>query len=114
MDDASGAAADALQACIAECLRCHGICLRSAMVTCLEMGGDHLEPRHFRLLLNCAEICRTAASVMIAAAPLHGAVCGACADICEACARSCERLGSLQDCVDACRSCAALCRSVAD
>ena len=48
-----------MQKCVDECLRCYGICLGMAMNHCLETGGEHVAPRHFRLMMACAEICRT-------------------------------------------------------
>jgi hypothetical protein len=32
---------------------------------CLELGGQHTEPKHFSLIMVCAEICRTSAHVML-------------------------------------------------
>ena len=49
-----------LQACIDECLRCYQTCLGTAMGYCLEQGGRHVAPEHFRLMMACAEICRAA------------------------------------------------------
>lgn len=102
-----------MQKCISECQSCHQECLQTAMGHCLETGGRHVEPGHFRLMIGCAEICRTAAALMLGQVPHHAAVCGACADICEACAASCESIGGMESCVEACRRCAASCRAMA-
>lgn len=53
-----------MQACIEECLRCYQTCLGMAMGHCLEHGGKHVEQQHFRLMMACAEICRTSAHFM--------------------------------------------------
>ena len=98
--------------CIDECLNCHRTCLRTSMSHCLEMGGRHVQPEHFRLMLNCAEICQTAANFMLSASPMHGAVCAACAEVCAACEKSCEDVGDMQECVQACHACAASCRQM--
>ena len=84
--------------CIEGCLRCYQACLGTAMGHCLEMGGRHLEPSHFRLMMACSEICRTSAHFML---------------ICIQCAAECEKLGDMQDCVDACRACAQALHKVA-
>ena len=76
-----------LQACITACTRCHQICLQTGMNHCLETGEEHVEPNHFRLLMNCAEIC-------------------------EACAINCERVGDMDGCVKAYRDCAKTCRQM--
>jgi hypothetical protein len=45
--------------CIEICLSSYKTCLSTAMNHCLETGGKHVEPAHFRLMMACAEICRT-------------------------------------------------------
>ena len=102
-----------MQSCIDECLRCHSTCLGTAMNHCLEQGGRHVEPAHFRLMMACAEICQTSANFMLIGTDHHKHVCRECAEICEECARSCEQIGDMQECVDACRRCAESCRNMA-
>ena len=102
-----------MQNCIAECLRCYQTCRQDAMNHCLETGGKHVEPEHFRLMTSCAEICRTAADFMLTHSSLHGATCAACAEVCEACAESCARIGGMEECVEACRRCADSCQKMA-
>lgn len=102
-----------MQACIDECLRCYQTCQSMAMNHCLEMGGEHVEKRHFTLMSACAEMCRTSAHMMLIGSEHHKATCRACAEICEACAADCERVGDMQECVDACRRCAESCRKMA-
>jgi hypothetical protein len=84
-----------------------------AMTHCLETGGKHVEPAHFRLMMACAEICRTSAHIMLLNSPHHKHVCRECAEICTECAKDCERIGDMDDCVRACKSCAASCRAMA-
>ncbi len=101
-----------MKACIEECLRCHSICLGMASHHCLEQGGKHVEPTHFRLMLACAEICSSAANMMLIGSEQHKRVCGVCADLCQSCAQSCERLEGMEDCVEACRRCEQHCRKM--
>ncbi|HYD96966.1 MAG TPA: four-helix bundle copper-binding protein [Noviherbaspirillum sp.] len=100
----------AMQQCVDECLHCYRTCLQMAMNHCLEAGGPHTEPEHFRLMMNCAGICRTSAEFMLSNSPLHTVTCAACAEVCQACADSCERTGDMDECVQACRSCMESCR----
>ena len=100
-------------ACIDECLRCHKICLGEAMNHCLEAGGKHVGPEHLRLMLTCAEVCRTSAAVMLIGTRHHKHLCAGCAEVCEDCARSCENVGDMAECVRACRHCAETCRRMA-
>jgi hypothetical protein len=106
-------AGNTLQECIESCIECHHICLEMAMNHCLEQGGKHVAPEHFRLMMNCAEICQTAANFMLSGSHLHQQTCAICAEVCEACAESCEKLSGMEECVRACRMCAASCREMA-
>lgn len=101
-----------MQACIAACTRCHQICLQTGMSHCLETGGKHVEATHFRLLMNCAEICQTSANFMLSSSQHSSSLCGICAEICEACATDCERIGNMDQCVQACKDCAETCRQM--
>lgn len=103
----------AMQAAIKACLDCHAMCLQTAMNYCLEEGGRHVGAAHLRLMLNCAELCQTSANFMLSNSPLHGRVCGVCAEACEACARSCEEVGGMRECKEECLRCAKSCRSMA-
>lgn len=102
-----------MQQCIRECLDCYAVCEQMAANHCLEQGGRHVEPHHFRLMMNCAEICRTAAHFMLTSSVLHARTCAVCAETCEMCADSCAQLDGMEDCVQACRRCAESCREMA-
>jgi hypothetical protein len=102
-----------MRSCIEDCEACHRTCLETAMGHCLQMGGRHVEPQHMRLMLNCAQICRTAADFMLSHSHLHAIVCQACAEVCEACANSCDAVGDMEACARECRDCADSCREMA-
>ena len=108
-----GHTSDRMQRCIDECLECYQCCLGMAMTHCLDTGGKHVEPEHFKLMMACAEICRTAAHFMLLNSPHHQHVCRECAEICAECAKDCERVGGMNDCVLACNLCAESCRAMA-
>lgn len=101
------------EACINACLACHKTCLGMAMTHCLETGGEHVEPQHFRLMIDCAAICATAADFMSHKSQFHKQLCALCAEVCETCAANCERLTGMEECVKACRACAEHCRAMA-
>src|SRR5262245_26450794 len=48
-----------ITACIDACFACQKTCMGLAMTHCLEMGGEHVAPKHFRLMIDCAAICAT-------------------------------------------------------
>lgn len=41
-----------MRECIDNCLACYSECLSMAMGHCLEMGGQHTEPKHFQLMMS--------------------------------------------------------------
>ena len=90
----------------------HSMCLQTAMGFSLERGGKHVEQEHFRLMLNCAELCQTSANFMLSCSPMHGRVCAVCAEACEACAKSRERVGDMRECIDECLRCTKSWRSM--
>ena len=100
-------------ACIEACNRAHGIALGMAMNHCLDTGGDHVAPKHFRLMADCAAICATTADFMLRSSEFHAASCRLCAAVCDACADSCAGLDGMEPCLEACRACAARCRTMA-
>lgn len=103
----------AMQACIDACTRCYQVCLHAAMNHCLETGGKHVKPKHFRLLMSCAEICQTSANFQLGSSPFAHRLCGLCAEVCEACAADCEKIGDMEECVEVCKECAESCRNMA-
>jgi hypothetical protein len=106
---------EAMRQCIENCVDCASICIETTM-HCLQMGGEHAEPEHIRLLMDCAEICQTSANFMLRNSELHGSVCGVCAEVCERCAEDCARFTDddvMQQCAEICRTCAASCREMA-
>ena len=106
---------DRMRACIEQCNHCQEICTET-VAHCLQMGGEHAEPGHIRLILDCAEICQTSANFMLRISDFQGQTCGVCADVCERCAEDCERFDDdqmMQQCAEVCRSCAASCRAMA-
>lgn len=84
-----------------------------AMTHCLVVGGKHVEPHHFRLMMDCADVCRSTADFMLRESPFHPRTCAVCAEICAACAESCRNLDGMEDCVKDCRRCAESCRAMA-
>jgi hypothetical protein len=104
-----------MEECTENCTRCHRICLE-AVARHFRGEGRNVDGEDVRLLLDCAEICRTSADFMIRGSEMHGHVCGTCAVICEACARKCEKMRAdphLAACAEACDTCAKSCREMA-
>lgn len=102
-----------MQQCIDNCQKCHATCLQMLSQHCLEAGGKHVEPAHFRLMLDCAQICQVSVDFMLRGSKHHPHICRECAEINEQCAQSCEALGDMEDCVAACRACVQSCGEMA-
>jgi hypothetical protein len=102
-----------MQSCIDACTKCYQICFQTAMTHCLEAGGKHVEPNHFRLMINCAQICQTSAALQLSNSEFISECCALCAEVCEACAESCAKLDTMNACEEACLDCAASCRAMA-
>jgi hypothetical protein len=105
-----------MQQCIDECLACYQSC-HTTVRHCLELGGNHAEPAHVTLLLDCAEICKTSAELMLHSSDMHKQASALCADICRSCEESCRRIGQedeiMSHCADVCHSCAVSCDRMA-
>jgi hypothetical protein len=101
-----------LRAGIALCRRAR-LVLQGAAVRSLDAGGMELDPVHLRLLLDCAQICETAADFMSRNSPYHLYLCEVCAAICEACAESCALAGAMKECAAVCQECVVVCRAIA-
>ncbi|HEY1962947.1 MAG TPA: four-helix bundle copper-binding protein [Rhizomicrobium sp.] len=101
------------QDCVEAALQCHKTCLGMAMTHCLDEGGEHVTPRHFRLMIDCAAICATAADFIMHKSQFHRQLCALCAEVCNACAEDCAKLDGMEECVEACRRCYQACREMA-
>ncbi|MYN17835.1 four-helix bundle copper-binding protein [Rugamonas sp. FT107W] len=102
----------AMQDCIDACDNCHQACLQTALTHCLEMGGRHVEPNHFRLMLDCAAVCEMSANLQLSGSRFSSRICALCADICHACALSCLELDGMEECVRACEACEHSCHQM--
>ncbi|MCP2006371.1 four-helix bundle copper-binding protein [Duganella violaceipulchra] len=102
-----------MQDCIDACNNCHQACLQTALTQCLQMGGRHVEPDHFRLMMDCSSICELSANFQLGGSPFSRRLCALCAEICHACALSCRGLDDMEDCTRACEACEHSCRAMA-
>jgi hypothetical protein len=98
--------------CIEACTECYQTCLQAAMNHCLNTGGKHVAPEHFRMMMDCVEICKASVSLQLSSSTFSFKLCNLCAEVCDACADDCEKLGGMDECVKACRECADSCRKM--
>jgi len=100
------------RACIEASLKCHAVCLSTAMTHCIETGGRHSRPQHLRVMLDCAATCSYAADIVSHKSQIHDKVCALAADVCDLCAAECDQLDGMEDCASACREAASACRTL--
>ena len=93
--------------CAAACLECASACLKEddpkAMVRCNELD------------VECADVCRLAATSIARGDDHMKAVCSLCAQVCKTCATECAKhaMQHCQHCAQACQRCADACASMA-
>lgn len=91
---------------------CHVVVLE-ALRTLLREGS--VPGARVTLLVDTADICRTAADFLQRGSQLYAPVCRACAAVCRACQWECERHDAegMRACIDACARCAEACERIA-
>ena len=98
---------EACHICAAYCDKCATQCLQEEdvqkMADCIRMD------------IQCAQICRLAASYMAQDSEYAKDICQLCADICQKCADECAKHSAdhCQECANACQQCANACASIA-
>lgn len=105
---------EAAERCIDASLHCFRVCTQMASIHCLQIGGEHAQPGHLRVMLECAEACRANAQFLLIDGEYANVLCESCAHICRACAESCRMLEGMHDCVAACERCAERCEAMAN
>lgn len=98
------------QSCIDACYACD-----HCAVSCLDESDVKNMTRCIKLDMDCAQICRLAASYMARGSEFAQTICQVCADLCEACGQECAKhqMDHCQRCAQACRKCAEACRQMA-
>lgn len=101
------------QACIQACYACAAACDHCA-ASCLQEDDVKMMARCIALDMDCAQICRTAASMMTRDSIFAKAICKLCADVCQACGDECRKHAAIhcQQCAQACQDCADACRQM--
>lgn len=93
--------------CAAACLQCASGCLNE----------DQPKPMAYCIALDleCADICRLAASSIARQGAQRDAICALCAQACQACSSECAKhdMEHCKKCAEACRLCADACKAMA-
>lgn len=102
------------QPCIDACFACATACDHCA-ASCLDEQDVKRMAPCIKLDMDCAQICRLAASYMARGSRFAQALCRLCGEICETCAEECaqHQMDHCQRCANACRRCAEECQKMA-
>jgi len=102
------------ESCIEACNSCADACDYCA-ASCLQEQDVKMMSRCIALDMDCAQICRMAASYMARNSEFADVLCQFCAEVCDACGDECAKhqMQHCQDCAQACRRCADECRRMA-
>jgi hypothetical protein len=95
--------------CQVQCDSCFQHC--AGLVT----QGEKAHAVTMRSCVDCAEVCKAAASLSGRQSPYAASVCEACAKVCDQCATECEKFPNdkhMADCATSCRNCAKECREM--
>lgn len=100
--------------CIEACNQCADACNHCA-TACLQEPDVKMMARCIALDIDCAGICRLAATYMASDSENAQSICALCADICETCGDECAKheADHCQECARACKRCADECRRMA-
>ncbi|MCX4649268.1 MULTISPECIES: four-helix bundle copper-binding protein [Streptomyces] len=103
-----------MQDCVAACMSCHSVC-EETMSSCMQMGGQP-QMQIMRALIDCSEMTRMCADMMMRRSPMSPEMCAMCAKACDMCAEACMSMPDDQQmmrCAEACRRSAEMCRAMA-
>ena len=98
-----------MAACVQACEEVHDACEHAVQDT-HKKSTVYSDVHHIGILLDCAQMARTARDFVLRQSEMHDVTCHACAEICLACARKCYALGESR-LVELCHHCASLCRN---
>jgi ATP-dependent RNA circularization protein (DNA/RNA ligase family) len=102
--------------CIESASDCYTTCTETLTYS-LENGSRFSEPRHLRLLIDCAEISQTTQNTLLRGSELGQLLTTVCTEACEKVAESCRELDEtdeqLAECAEVCMRCADSCRELA-
>ncbi|SHG11767.1 four-helix bundle copper-binding protein [Streptoalloteichus hindustanus] len=110
----TGEISERMRQCIDTCDECHRVC-EQTIDHALRQGGAMVERGVMSTLMDCADICRLSADMMMRQSPMANTVCMICAEVCRACADACSRFDddATRACAEACHRCAESCTEMA-
>ena len=104
-----------MRRCIEAASETYAVCTETLTYS-LDGHFDLADPRHLRLLIDCAEVCQTTQNALLRASELKQLLATVCVEACENVAESCRQLDptdeQLAECAEVCTRCADYCREL--
>lgn len=75
------------------CLECFRAC-SEAMAHTIDLRRQHWEHEHYRILLDCIDVCKTTAGFLIRQSDYYKDICSVCALICKETTKCCQEFGN--------------------
>jgi hypothetical protein len=104
-----------MQECQENCEECYRLC-QQTVVYAMQQRDRPVHESHMRLLLDCVDICRACANLLLRGSELYKYVCRCCATICERCAEFCGECrddAQMRLCEQVCLRCSEGCAQLA-
>jgi hypothetical protein len=104
-----------MQKTIDSCIESYSCC-EQTITHCLQQGGQHVDMTMMGPLMDCVDVTRTCADMVMRHSPHAIEMASACARVADMCAEACMTMNSdsvMKRCAGICRTCAEACRSLA-
>ncbi|MFJ2033623.1 four-helix bundle copper-binding protein [Streptosporangium sp. NPDC087985] len=104
-----------MQKALNACMETHGHC-EQTMTHCLQQGGRYVDMTMMGALMDCADITRMGADMMMRQSPMAMEMAEMCARVSTRCAEACMTMNGdpiMKRCAEMCRTCAEACRAMA-
>ncbi|MDN3354974.1 four-helix bundle copper-binding protein [Actinomadura sp. DC4] len=103
------------QKSIDACIEAYSCC-EQTIAHCLQQGKQHVDMTMMGPLMDCVDVARACADMMMRQSPHAVEMSATCARVADMCAEACMTMNSdpvMKRCAGICRTCAEACRSLA-
>jgi hypothetical protein len=104
-----------MQKCIDACIEAYSCC-EQTITHCLQQGKQHADMMMMGPLMDCVDVARTCADMVMRQSPHAMEIAATCARVADMCAEACMTMSSdsaMKRCGGICRTCAEAARSMA-
>lgn len=104
-----------MQKCIDSCVESYSCC-EQTITHCLKQGGQYADMAIMGPLMDCVDVARACADMVMRQSPLVMEMAATCARVAEMCAEACMTMSSdstMKRCAGICRTCTETCHALA-